>query len=155
MQTANVLLALAGDRGNSVPKYSVTAAEIAVLMAIHGVDSVYDITPLDTEVETTSRAEKARLFEMYPARNEDGAFVVEAVYPGNAPVVHQDLADLGLPEELFATSARVTAKPKTAKPAKRAAKPRPATETAKADNSADDLFDDEDSGDEEDAGVMA
>ena len=151
MQLANVLLALGGQRGNSVPKRAVTAAEIAVLMAIHGVDAVYDITPLDDEIERSSRDEKARLFEKYPARDEDGRFVVEAVYPGNAPVVHQEIADLGLPEELFATTQRVTAKPKAKKPAaKKTEKPRPATETAKVENSADALFDDEDS-----SGVMA
>jgi len=150
MQTANVLLALGGQRGNSVPKYGITAAEIAVLMAIHGVDAVYDITPLEAEVERSSRDEKARLFELYPARDEDGKFVVEAVYPGNAPVVHQDLTDLGLPEELFATTERVRATPKAKKPAKTAQKPRPAVETAKIENNADALFDDE-----EIAGIMA
>lgn len=150
MQTANALLALGGQRGNSVPKRGITAAEIAVLMAIHGVDAVYDITPLDEEVERSSRDEKARLFEKYPARDEDGRFVVEAVYPGNAPVVHQDIADLGLPEELFATTARVTAKPSAPAKKRGAKKPRPATETAKVDNSADELFDGED-----ETGVMA
>jgi hypothetical protein len=151
MQTANALLALGGQRGNSVPKYGITAAEIAVLMAIHGVDAVYDITPLDEEVERSPREEKARLFEKYPARDEDGRFVVETVYPGNTPVVHQDIADLGLPEELFATTERVTAKPKKKTAAKKAAeKPRPATETAKIENSADDLFPDDD-----ETGVMA
>lgn len=151
MQLANVLLALGGQRGNSVPKRHVTAAEIAVLMAIHGVDAVYDITPLEDEIERSSREEKARLFEKYPARDEDGRFVVEVVYPGNAPVVHQDIVDLGLPEELFATTQRVTAKPKAKKAAaKKSEKPRPATETAKVDNSADALFDDED-----ESGVMA
>ncbi len=152
MQTANVLLALGGQRGNSVPKRGVTTAEIAVLMAIHGVDAVYDITPLDEEVDRSSRDEKARLFEKYPARDDDGRFVVEAVYPGNAPVVHQDIIDLGLPEELFATTARVTAKPKPKRAsAKKAEKPRPATETAKVDNSADAMFDE----DEDESGVMA
>jgi hypothetical protein len=149
MQLANCLLAIGGQRGNSVPKYRVTPAEIAVLMAIHGVDAVYDITPLDEEIERSSRDEKARLFEKYPAKDDDGRIVVEAVYPGNAPVVHQDIEDLGLPEELFATTERVSAKPK-AKKAKGAAKPKPAVETAKVQNSADDLFDDED-----ETGVMA
>lgn len=154
MQTANVLLALGGQRGNSVPKIGVTAAEIAVLMAIHGIDAVYDITPLDEEVDRSSRDEKSRLFEKYPARDEDGRFVVETVYPGNAPVVHQDITDLGLPEELFATTQRLSAAPKPKKAAakKTAEKPRPATETAKVDNSADDLFDD---ADQETSGVMA
>ena len=150
MQLANALLALNGQRGNSVPKYRITAAEIAVLMAIHGVDAVYDIVPLDEDVERSSAAEKQRLFEAYPARDDDGRLVVETVYPGNAAVVHQDIADLALPEELFATTERVTAKPKAAKKAAGGKKPRPATETAKVDNSADALFDDED-----EPGVMA
>lgn len=152
MQLANALLALNGQRGNSVPKYAITAAEIAVLMAVHGVDAVYDIQPLDEETERSSVAEKARLFELYPARDEDGRPIVETVYPGNAPVVHQDIADLGLPEELFATTQRVTAKPKARKPAAAPArKPRPAAETAKVENSADALFDDG----EDEPGVMA
>ena len=149
MQTANALLALGGQRGNSVPKRGITAAEIAVLMAIHGVDAVYDIVPLDDEVDRSNRAEKDRLLQIYPARNDDGQFIVEVVYPGNAPVLHQDIADLGLPEELFATTERVTAKPKATKKAA-GKKPRPATETAKVENSADALFDDED-----ETGVMA
>jgi hypothetical protein len=152
VQLANVLLALGGQRGNSVPKYGVTAAEIAVLMAIHGSDAVYDIVPLEDEIERSSREEKARLFEAYNARDEDGKFVVEAVYPGNAPVLHQDIDDLGLSEQLFATTERVTAKPKAkAKPAARKVeKPRPAMETAKIENNADAMFDDED-----ESGVMA
>lgn len=152
MQLANALLALGGQRGNSVPKTRITAAEIAVLMAIHGIDAVYDVTPLEEEVERSSRDEKARLFEKYPARDEDGRFVVEAVYPGNAPVVHQDIEDLGLAEELFATTERVTAKPKAKKQAakKTAEKPKPAAATAKIENSADALFDGED-----EPGVMA
>lgn len=154
MQLADALLALGGQRGNSVPKTAITPAEIAVLMAIHGSDAVYDIMPLDQEVERSSREEKARLFEKYPSRDEDGKFVVESVYPGNSPVVHQDIADLGLPEELFATTQRVTAapaKPKRAAKAEKAEKPRPAMETAKVENSADALFDDAD----ETSGVMA
>lgn len=151
MQLANATLALAGQRGNSVPKLGITTAEIAVLMAIHGVDAVYDIMPLDEEVERSARDEKARLFELYPARDEDGKFIVEAVYPGNAPVVHQDIDDLGLPEELFATTQRVTATPKKGKVArKKAEAPRPATATAKVENSADAMFDDE-----EEPGVLA
>jgi hypothetical protein len=147
MQLANALLALGGQRGNSVPKYRVTAAEIAVMMAIHGVDAVYDIVPLDEEIERSAREEKARLFEIYPAKDEDGRFVVEAVYPGNAPVVHQDIADLALPEELFATTARLVAPPKGKKAGRKGGeKPRPATDTARIENSADALFEDDEPG---------
>ena len=40
MQTANVLLALGGKRGESVPKYGVTPAEVVVLQQLHGQDAV-------------------------------------------------------------------------------------------------------------------
>ena len=43
MRLYNCLLALAGDTGNTVPKANITAAEIALLQAIHGSDAVTDI----------------------------------------------------------------------------------------------------------------
>ena len=148
MQTANVLVALGGDRGNSVPKTGVTVAEIAVLMAIHGGDAVYDIRPLDEESDIGVRDEIARLRETYPAKDEDGKSIVEGVYPGRNPMVHRDFTDLDLPEDLFATESRVTPKPK----AKGKAKTKTTKAAAKSEpnppaNDADHLFDDDEDGD--------
>lgn len=151
MQLANILLALGGDRGNSVPKTRVTAPEIAVLMAIHGVDAVYDIQPLDEEVKRGVREELDRLRQLYTARDEDNKSLVEVVYPGRTPALHETIEELELPEELFATESRVSAKPKASAKPKGRAKPAPATETAKVENNADSMFDD----DGDDEGVLA
>lgn len=140
MELANVMLALGGDKGNTVPKPRVTAAEIAVLCSIHGMDSVFDVEPLDETVEIGATAEVERLLGLYPAKNEDNQLIVLTVYPGRTPVLHQTIADLGLPDEQFkATSHAAPAAP--AKPkALKAAKPKPVAEIAPDPSSADHLF---------------
>lgn len=111
MQTANILLALGGDSGNQVPKYGVTAAEIAVLRAIHGEDAVTNVLPVGT-VSMTNRAELARLRARYGAAQDgEGNKVVETLFPGVAARVMEDLEELDLPAELFAAKERVSAKP--------------------------------------------
>ena len=144
MELANCLLALGGDRGNTVPKHNVTPAEIAVMCHIHGVDAVFDIEPLDSQAERSNSQELERLLLLYPAKVEDGSPVVRAVYPGRSPVLHTELVDLGLPEEAFRTIERAapTAK-KTAKKTAKAEKPAPVGETAPLANDATHLFDDE------------
>lgn len=144
MELANILLALGGDRNNTVPKYRVTPAEIAVLSAIHGTDAVFDIVPLN-ETETISfRDERERLMRSYPAKNEDNNSIVLQVYPGTAPVLHTTLESLGLNESLFKPTEH--AKPAPAKAPKKAAKveqPEPISKIVKDPTSADHLFDDE------------
>ena len=154
MELANALLALGGDRQNTVPKYSVTPAEIAVLISIHGADSVYDVFPLEDSVDRTVREEMDRLVRLYPAKDEDNRLIVTKVYSGQSPVMHMSIEDLGLPEEAFKTLERVSAKPKAKKaPAKATRKAPSKTDTAKPpkvaeladagapDSSADALFD--------------
>ena len=107
MQTANILLAIGGDRGNTVPKTRVSAAEIALLRAIHGDEAVFDVEPLtlpavDEEGEVlTNRDELQRLKRVYQAAKIDGKQVVEMLYPGAAARVFETLSELGLPEEYF------------------------------------------------------
>ena len=111
MQTANILLALGGDSGNQVPKYGVTAAEIAVLRAIHGEDAVTNVLPVGT-VNTPNRAELARLRGRYGAAQDgEGNKVVETLFPGAAARVFETIEELELPSELFAAKERVSAKP--------------------------------------------
>ena len=134
MQTANILLAIGGDRGNTVPKSRVSAAEIALLRAIHGDEAVFDIEPLDLpavdeEGEVlTNRDELQRLKRVYQAAKIDGKLVVELLYPGAAARVFETLDELGLPEEYFkpvahaktiqeAPKAKAKAKSKAAEPA--------------------------------------
>lgn len=136
MQTANIMLALGGNRSNVIPKYGVTAAEIAVLQLIHGNDSVTDVEPIG-EIERTSREERARLLQTY-GRMEGERFAspqVEALFPGAAARVFEELAELDLPDSYYKAVARASApapKPAAAKskrqaPAKAA---EPATEPA-------------------------
>lgn len=147
MELANVLLALGGDRNNTVPKYEVTPAEIAVLAAIHGSDAVFDIEPLGTTRQTNFREERERLLELYPAKNEDNKLIVLEVYPGVAPVLHTEIATLGLDESLFKPVEH--AKPAAEKPAKAAkvSAPLPVSALAKDSSSADHLFPDDEPAD--------
>lgn len=147
MELANVLLALGGDRNNTVPKERVTAAEIAVLAAIHGGDAVFDIEPLGEETKVSFRDERERLLRSYPAKNEDNKLIVLEVYPGVAPVLHTSIESLGLDETLFKAVAH--AQPAAEKPAKaakaaKAPEPPPVTAIVKDKNSADHLFEDDD-----------
>lgn len=113
MEKANILLALGGDAGNSVPKYDVTAAEVAVLRVIHGDDAVFDIEPTGT-LKRTNREELARLTEIYGQRQPSGrnaAPAVAALFPGAAARVFEDFEELGLEESLFKPVSRASAKP--------------------------------------------
>lgn len=118
MELSNCFVALAGDRGNTVPKYGVTPAEIAVLMEIHGEDAVFEIALSGDQTERTNAAEKERLLRLYPARNRKNDFIVDQVYPGRSPVMPKALSDLGLDETLLATVERAAAPKKSGKTAK-------------------------------------
>lgn len=101
MQTANILLSLGGHHGNTVPKFGVTAAEIAVLRAIHGDESVKDIEPGQV-IKTSHRGERERLLGIYgAAKTESGAPIVASMFPGVAARVHETLEELDLPAEFF------------------------------------------------------
>ena len=142
MELATVLLALGGDRNNTVPKYRVTPAEIAVLAAIHGGDAVFDIVPLGETEAISFRDERERLFRLYPAKNEDNKPIVLEVYPGTSPILHTTIESLGLDETLFKPTEH--AKPAPAKAPKKAAKveqPEPISKIVKDTTSADHLFD--------------
>jgi hypothetical protein len=144
MELANILLALGGDRNNTVPKYRVTPAEIAVLSAIHGVDAVFDIIPTGETEAISFRDERERLLRNYQAKNDDGNLIVLQVYPGTAPVLHTSIESLGLDESLFKPTEH--AKPTPAKAAKKVAKveqAEPIAKIVKDTTSADHLFDDE------------
>lgn len=108
MQTANVLLALGGKRGETVPKYAVTPAELLVLQHLHGADAVYDIEVQTATVERTARQEIERLRAFYSYRNGERVLspAVEALFPGVGASVPKEFADLELPEELFAVAER-------------------------------------------------
>lgn len=109
IEVANILLALGGDNGNTVPKYSVTVAEVAVLRVIHGNEAVTDVQPTGF-VETTHRAEIGRLMERY-GRSVDGRFEAKAVtllFPGAAARVFERFEELEMPEEFYKAETRVS-----------------------------------------------
>jgi hypothetical protein len=108
MQTANVLVNIGGDSGNQVPK-EVTAAEIAVLLAIHGDEAVQDISPLG-DVDRTNRDELARLRGTYGrATDGDGNRIIDRLFPGAGARVFETLDELGLPEKMYKALTRATA----------------------------------------------
>lgn len=153
MQTANIMLALGGDKGNSVPKYGVTAAEIAVLRAIHGDDAVFDVEPTGdeatTEVENgeprkrTNREELSRLSLAYASGRLFGTDIraVSALFPGAAARVFEDIDELGLSEEAFKAESRVTATSKPAKTEKPSRGKKGAEAKAPAEDDVEDMAD--------------
>lgn len=117
MQFANIMLALGGDRGTTVPKTEVSASEIAVLRLIHGADSVFDVEPVQVEGEKakrTSREEIRLLTGIYGrarVQTEDGAeaSVIAVLFPGAAAQAIKNIDDLDIPEEFFKAKTRVSA----------------------------------------------
>lgn len=103
MEKGNALVALGGDSGNTVPKYDVTPAEIAVLRVIHGDDAVFDIEKTG-DINRTNRQELSRLTEVYGQRQPNGnsaAPAVSALFPGAAARVFESFDELELDESLF------------------------------------------------------
>jgi hypothetical protein len=108
MQYANIMLALGGDNANVIPKYNCSAAEIAVLMAIHGEQAVSGVEPIEEKPEVGNRQELARLAAIYGnAKDSENNSILQLLYPGAGAVVHRNLADLGLVEEQFKAESRV------------------------------------------------
>lgn len=111
MQTANVLVSIGGDSGNTVPKYGVTAAEIAVLMAIHGNDAVNEVEPVG-DVKRSHPQERGRLLQIYGAAKDDNQKpIVEGMFPGVAARVFETIDELGLDESFFKAAGRLKARP--------------------------------------------
>jgi hypothetical protein len=114
MKIANIMLAIGGGRDNTIPKYNVTAGEIAVLRAIHGEDAVFDVEPLAADAlnedgkSRTNRQELGRLKAIYgKAQDSSGAALVEGLYPGAAARVFETVDELELPAEYFKATGRV------------------------------------------------
>jgi hypothetical protein len=106
MDIANCIVALGGDPGNTVPKYGVTAAEILVLMTIHGNEAIMDVEPCGS-IERVNRDERQRLLDTYPARDSGNRQIVATMFPGAGASVPEKLADLQLDESVFAATERM------------------------------------------------
>lgn len=124
MQTANVMVALGGDKGTTVPKYGVTISEIAVLQALHGNDAVHDIEPTG-DIERSDREEIARLREIYGNAKQGDVPVMNVLFPGAAARAFRNWDEIEIDAEFFKPTARAAApvaEPKAEKPAKRGKK---------------------------------
>jgi hypothetical protein len=99
-EIADVEVRLGGDAANTVPRYNVTAAEIAVLQVIHGNDAIFNVKPRGT-IERAQRVERARLAALYQAKDSDGNVHVEKLYPGAAARVFETLDELILADTQF------------------------------------------------------
>lgn len=131
MQLANCLVALGGDRTNTVPKWGITPAEVAILLAIHGDDAVFDIEVTDEVCDRRGPEEMDRLAANYPAKDEDGRMVLFNVFPGRGVTLPPDFSDLGLVDDLYrAAPAKAPEPAKAAKPRKAAKAPEPEPATA-------------------------
>jgi hypothetical protein len=114
MQTANIMLKL--NAGNDVPKRGVSAAEIAVLIAIHGDESVQDIEPTGSSetvdidgarVKWTNRVELDRLRRRYgKAKDDENNFILDRLFPGAAALVFETLDELNIPDAFYKATAR-------------------------------------------------
>lgn len=126
MQTANILLALGGDREHTVPKHRVTPSEIALLQAIHGSDAVFDVEPLAAteNIETSSRHERERLFQLYKrhVQGRDQCPELDALFPGAAARLFETLDELELDESLFKAVNRMQPQVVAAAPGKKSRK---------------------------------
>lgn len=125
MKLANIMLAIGGGRDNTIPKYDVTAGEIAVLRAIHGEDAVFDVEPSNKDALNdnggvrTNRQELGRLKAAYgKASDGNGVPIVEQLYPGAAARVFEDFDELELPEDYFKAIGRVKSVAAADEPAK-------------------------------------
>lgn len=106
MQLINAMISLGGDHGNTVAKFGITVAEVAVLQAIHGNDAVKEIEIVGS-VERSHRQEIARLLAVY-GRMHDGKDVspVSTLFPGAAARVFEKLDELDIPDEFYAANSR-------------------------------------------------
>lgn len=114
MQTATCWVALGGDTGNTVPKFDVTPAEIAVLQLIHGSDAVFDISP-GPDVNRSNRDERSRLQAFYgkPEGSREPS-AVNVLFPGIGARLPETFDELELDESFFKATERATTKPAAA-----------------------------------------
>lgn len=105
MEVVNCLVALGGDRGNSVPK-TLIVPEIPVLQAIHGPDAVYDIIKAGKRDQSNANALAWLRAEYGSARDEDGKSLIAAVYPGLGATVPERLSQLSVSDEHMKATSR-------------------------------------------------
>lgn len=109
MDIANISLSLGGDGGNTITKFAVTPAEVVILQAIHGEDSVRDIEPIG-EVERSNKEELDRLREEYRQSRVLGSDIsaFSSLFPGAGAQVMTTFAELAIDPSFYAAKERVS-----------------------------------------------
>ena len=111
MQLANAILAIGGERDNTVPKYRITPAEVLLLRALHGGDAVTDIDVLAETKDVRSSEERERLYAFYARNTPEGRRCPEldALFPGVAARLPTAFDDIELDEVFYARKRGVAA----------------------------------------------
>ncbi len=101
MQHADILVRINGDARHTSPRYNVSAAEINLLMAIHGDDAIVEVNQIPGSVEVDPRELLERMATFYTAKDADDRPILASVYPGARPQLVQTIKALGLPAVAF------------------------------------------------------
>ena len=124
-QLFDVTVHLGGDMTSTVRKYGVTPAEIALLIAVHGMVTNIDFTShkwLKAPSADALKDELAAKYKRARVGNGETKSALAAVFPGwpHNPTMPTDIAKLGLKPEFFATE--YLASVKAVKPGSKKAK---------------------------------
>jgi len=116
MQHASCFVRLSGDLGTDIARAPVTPAEVVLLRAIHGPEAVsrVELIPGSSNDKTPHADELERLRMHYTAMTEDGAKVIDKVFPGHAPQLPTTFDEIGITVGVNEGKAPRTAKGKKA-----------------------------------------
>ncbi|MBG6172670.1 hypothetical protein IWQ55_000303 [Labrenzia sp. EL_208] len=106
------LLALGGDKDNTVPVTDVTPSELLVLRFIHGDNAVHDLEfydlPSDRERDFPLDGEFQRLLEKYPARQDgESKPPVQEVFPDPRKGYVHSFRECQIPVDCLKATGRV------------------------------------------------
>lgn len=104
MEVANCMVNIGGDAGNQAQKHAISPAEIAVVRAVHGDESVHDIEPLPA-VKRSLQDEFERLLLNY-GQSKANHDLIRQMYP-RAEFLPLRLTDLGLDEFFYKATSRM------------------------------------------------
>lgn len=140
MQSARCVVQLSGDAGTKIAKAPVSPAEVVLLRAIHGPESVQSVELLNGGVndKTPHAEELQRLRSHYTALTEAGNPVIDAVFPGAYPQLPTTFDEIGI-----AVGINEGGEPRSAKGKKAAAKNKAAAAAAAEEIAGDEAGADE------------
>lgn len=98
MQFARCFVQIGGDLGTRIAKAPVSPAEVVVLRAIHGNDSINGLELINGGLndKTPHAEEMRRLRDSYTATTEDGIPVIDKIFPGHSPQLPTTFREIGV-----------------------------------------------------------